>query len=488
MNIRKQMVISNLLMIIIPVMAAAVAGLCCIGMLWYVIHHGSGVGVDDSMDFSWLAHLSVSYVQDAMNNDEAETPSDPLSQLLDANTMHLIIMKDGAVAYSYGTDEEIDEQILESADAVPGHEIMLSSEGRNMYLARMEMEDGFYEVYLFATMHDMETRAFRIAASVTWVVLVCTIVLSVFITNRFLIRSLIRRIIAPLNMLSEGAKELGGGNLDYRIAYEKDDEFTPLCNLFNEMAERLKNLIIETEKDEENRKELIAGISHDLRSPLTSIQAYVEGLQDGIATSPEMRARYIAVILEKVRDIDMLVSQLFLFSKLELDDYPVSLQPLDIAAFIASFIEKRGTEYKEKGLEIIGSPAADCMYVIADADLLERIFINIADNSTKYRNAENAHLWIDASCSSDESVIVLSDDGPGVEDGEYARLFDVFYRSDKSRRNPSGGSGLGLAISKKMTERMEGSIHAEKGKHGGLAMIIHLKRAAGKDGNGGKTR
>ena len=449
-------------------------------MIWYVIHHGSGVGVDDSSDFNWLARLSISYVQDVIRNDDIETPPDPLPQLLDANTMHLIVMRDGTVAYSYGTAEQIDGQMLESADAIPGAEIMLSSGGRNLYLARMEMEDGSYEVFLFATMHDMETRAFHAAASVTWIVLACTIVLSVFLTNRFLIRSLIRRIMTPLDALAEGAKELGAGNLDHRIIYEKDDEFMPLCDLFNEMAERLKNLIIEAERDEENRKELIAGISHDLRSPLTSIQAYVEGLGDGIADSPEMRDRYISVIREKVHDIDMLVSQLFLFSKLDLDDYPVSLQTLDVAAFISSFVERRGTEYIGKGIELVRSKAG-CSYAVADESLLERVFINIADNSAKYGTGERSHLWIDASCAPDEVVLTLSDDGPGVAEGEYERLFDVFYRSDKSRRNPAEGSGLGLAISRKMVERMGGSIHAGRGLHGGLSIIIHLKGAVKED-------
>ena len=477
MNIRRQLLISNLMMIVIPVLAAAIAGLCCIGMIWHVMRHGSGVGVDDAADFSWLARLSISYVHDVIADEELASPPDPLSQLIDANTMYLVVTKDGKEVYTYGVDAMYDSEMLSAADGVDGSEVIMSQDGRNLYLARMDMEDGSYEVFLFAEMQDMETRAFHAAAAVTWVVLICTILLSVFLTNRFIIRSLFRRIGDPLKKLSRGARELGDGNLDFRISYDRDDEFTPVCLLFNTMAGKLKDLVSETQRDEESRKELIAGISHDLRSPLTSIQAYVEGLEDGVASTPEMQKSYLSVIKNKVRDIDALVSQLFLFSKLDLSDYPVSVAPVGISGFIAEFAGRHSAEYEERGLSMISCVSDDDLAAMADEALLSRVLVNIADNSARYKAEEHGHLWIDA-CRNGKTVsLILSDDGPGVAQSELERLFEVFYRSDKARRDPSLGSGLGLAISRKMVERMGGKISAENGEHGGLAIVIDLAPA-----------
>lgn len=130
-----------------------------------------------------------------------------------------------------------------------------------------------------------------------------TIFLSVLFTNRFLIKFVFRRIEEPLTTLATGVHELRDGNLDYRINYYHEDEFLPICEDFNEMAIRLKESVAKIQQQEKNRKELVAGISHDLRSPLTSIQAYVEGLLDGIATTPETQNAYLMTIKTKTLDL-----------------------------------------------------------------------------------------------------------------------------------------------------------------------------------------
>ena len=480
MNIRKQLMISNLMMIVIPVMAAALAGLCCVGLLWHVIHHGSGVGVDDTADFNGLARIAISHVRDGIEESSLGDPSSSLPDLIDANTMYLVVMKDGTEIYSYGLSEMKDSEMLEAVEGISDNEAIISAGGMNLYQAEFQMDDGFYEVFLFAAIQDMETRAFHMVAAFTWVVLICTIFLSVYLTNHFIIKSLFARIANPLRELSRGAKQLGEGNLDFRISYSRDDEFTPVCTLFNEMAEKLKELICRTQKDEESRKELIAGISHDLRSPLTSIQAYVEGLEDGVASTPEMRSRYLEVIKTKVRDIDALVSQLFLFSKLDMSDYPADIRVIDLGLFVRSFAERYRLEYEGRGLWIKCCVPDAEFRVKADETLLQRILSNIADNSVRYKKNEEGHLWIEMAENNGTVSLILSDDGPGVGDEEYACLFDVFYKGDKARSNPSLGSGLGLAISRKMAERMGGSIHAERSAYGGLAIVIDLEEE--KDG------
>ena len=113
--------------------------------------------------------------------------------------------------------------------------------------------------------------------------------------------------------------------------------------------------------------------------------------------------------------------------------------------------------------------------VLIDENLLSRVLANVAENSLRYKVADRAHLWLEASEEDGHVVLILGDDGPGVGQEDYGRLFDVFYRSDKARRDPAKGSGLGLAISRKMVERMGGSMSARPSSHGGLAIVMTLK-------------
>lgn len=475
MKIKRQIELSNLLMVIVPVIATVLAGIVCAFVLWAVAQHGSGVGVDDASDFGWLARLTVSYVSDVISGKDDGGQPDPLSRLLDANTMYMMVTREGETVYEYGTKSMYDGNMLEAGSAVEGASVILSQGSRSLYLARMHMDGGDYEVALFAQLRDMETRSFRTAAIISWMVLVISVLLSVYLTNRFMCRALVRRISKPLDLLSQGAQALGEGDLDYRIDYARDDEFTPLCQLFNEMAAKLKSLVERTQKDDESRKELIAGISHDLRSPLTSIQAYVEGLADGVASSEEMRRRYLDVIRKKVHDIDSLVSQLFLFSKLELNDYPVNLVQRDLWTVLEGFVADRGGDLASRGLELVMPTNRRALTVLIDEGLLSRVLANVAENSLRYKVADRAHLWLEASEGDGHVVLFLGDDGPGVGQEDYGRLFDVFYRSDKARRDPAKGSGLGLAISRKMVERMGGAMSARPSSHGGLAIVMTLK-------------
>ena len=291
-------------------------------------------------------------------------------------------------------------------------------------------------------------------------------------TNRFLTRFVVRKIEEPLDLLSEGACRLGDGDLDYRIAYDGKDEFAPVCGAFNEMAARLKESVGRTRRDEESRKELLAGISHDLRSPLTSIRAYVEGLLDGVAKTEEAKQRYLRTIHTKAEDIDRLVSQLFLYSKLDLEGAPMEMRLIRLDEFITSFVEEAALDSRTHGLEITAEQLSP-VTVSADPGQLRRVLSNILENSIKYKNKEIGHLRITLE---ESGRLVLADGGPGVPEDALPKLFDVFYRSDPARKNPAGGSGLGLAIASKAVHGMGGTIRAYNVPNGGLAIEITLSK------------
>jgi len=281
------------------------------------------------------------------------------------------------------------------------------------------------------------------------------------LVNRFLIRFVFKKIEQPLAVLSNGVHEISEGNLDYRIIYGENDEFRQICDDFNGMAEHLRDSIEQIQKNERNRKELLTSISHDLRSPLTSIKAFVEGLQDGVAATPEARREYLAVIHQKADDIISMVSQLFMYSKMDMGNYPASPERLDIGKELADFIAASREEYRAGGLTVEMADIPADSYVFADPVQLRSVFSNILSNSAKYKIKDMAAATIRCLSQDDMVRILFEDDGPGVPEDMLPHLFEAFFRGDPSRSNPHQGSGLGLAIAEKAIARMNGRVFAE---------------------------
>ena len=231
-------------------------------------------------------------------------------------------------------------------------------------------------------MVDAASGTIRTLAVVFALLVLAVALLSVLLTNRFLTRFVFRHISGPLLTLSEGVRQIRDGNLDFHIEYTNDDEFKPVCEDFNDMAERLKDGVERSHREEESRKELMAGISHDIRSPLTSIRAYVEGLLDGVADTPEKRERYLRTINSKVGEMDSLLGKLFMFSKLDMGEYPYSPECLDAAREIGDFITASAADYKRRGLEIHLGALPEAR-INADPICLRSILMNLIDNSAK---------------------------------------------------------------------------------------------------------
>jgi signal transduction histidine kinase len=267
------------------------------------------------------------------------------------------------------------------------------------------------------------------------------------------------------------------GNYDYRLEYHRQDEFSIVVADFNLMAQRLRESVERQEKDNRTRKELIAGISHDLRTPLASIKAYVEGLIDGIATTPAMQKHYLETIKAKAENIDQILDKLFLFSKLEIGEFPFYPEKIDIGEELGGFIKSNSEEYKNKGLLLKMTQSINNLTVNIDPVQFHNVITNILENSVKYKNKETGSMDIACYEKKGDVYITLTDDGPGVPPAALGNIFDIFYRNDSSRNNPSKGSGLGLAISAKIIERSNGKIHAENVPGGGLRIVIMLPKS-----------
>jgi len=300
--------------------------------------------------------------------------------------------------------------------------------------------------------------------------------LIMFLTNRLLTKFVFSKIVQPLELLSSGVHHISEGDLDYRIDYTEQDEFKSVCEAFNNMGEQLKTSAQEIAKNEQNRKELFAGISHDLRSPLTSIQGFVEGLLDGVANTPEAQEEYLHIIKQKTVDINNMMTQLFLYSKMDMGNYPTNPEKIEIGQEINDFVSASREDFKVRGLSIETNGLNSEAYIYADPLQLRSVFANVLENSVKYKTKDSVQSIISCALTDDLVYITIEDDGNGVSEDALPKLFDAFYRTDASRNNPNQGSGLGLAIVAKALERMNGSISAENKAEGGLRMVITIPK------------
>ena len=244
-------------------------------------------------------------------------------------------------------------------------------------------------------------------------------------TNLYLTKHLFRHIQKPLEILVSGVKRMQERNLDAPIGYVVPDEFKPACDAVDEMAAWLKTSL-EAQSRQQQKQELIAGMSHDLKSPLTSIRAYTEGLLDGVAKDEQTQARYLQTIYAKETELETLVNRLFSFAKLDLSEAPAKPEALEISGTFAEI----AAGFEAEGLDVRLDDLPD-ETVMADRELLSRCMSNLLDNSRKYGAS---HVVISADISGDTVSISVSDDGPGVEASQLEKIFELGYRTDSARQ------------------------------------------------------
>ncbi|MFF0826334.1 ATP-binding protein [Brevibacillus sp. NPDC003359] len=305
------------------------------------------------------------------------------------------------------------------------------------------------------------------------------------LTNGGLTYFVSRSIIRPIDNLKCAAEKIKSGNLDSSVAVISKDEIGELGSAFEEMREQLKYSRDRQILYEENRKELISNISHDLKTPIMAIKGYVQGIQDGVARTPEKLNRYLQVIYKKVFDMDRLVDDLFLFSKLDLKQEPFTYEPVEIHDYLSDCIEELQLEVEERGIVIerIGEGQAP-LYVLADRNKLKRVITNIIWNSVKYMDKEDGYIGVRTYLVGDMVTIDIGDNGPGIEADALPFIFERFYRVEQSRNTNTGGSGLGLSIAQQIIHEHGGKIWATSERNNGTIISFTLKKVVSKEGDG----
>ena len=310
------------------------------------------------------------------------------------------------------------------------------------------------------------SRTIVIILAIIIVFIVAIVVISLITT---------KTIVKPINKISAGANEIANGNLDYEIDYKSKNELGVLTKNFNHMRYKLKRAEEKQAELDQQQKEMIAGVAHDLRTPLTSIKAYVEGLRDGIANTPEKQKEYLNTIYSSTCDMEKMLNDLLTVSKMELGNFNLNLEEVSLEDFLGfvGYVEE-DLKRQDFDFEVINNAKSNPVFMV-DTDNFERVLKNIFSNSIKYKKPDvKGKITLIISEYSQYVIFEIKDNGMGVDKESLPKIFDTLYRADKARTNVSDGSGLGLSVCKQIIEKHGGLIWAQSELGEGLSIFISM--------------
>ena len=286
-----------------------------------------------------------------------------------------------------------------------------------------------------------------------------------------------RSIAVPLVKLRKATRNIKEGNLDFVLEVEGNDEFSQLCQDFEEMRKRLKESTEEKILMDKENKELISNISHDLKTPITAVKGYVEGIMDGVADTPEKMDRYVRTIYNKTNEMDHLINELTFYSKIDTNRIPYTFSKLNVEDYFSDCAEELGLEMETRGIELVYANYVEKgVQVIADGEQIRRVIHNIVSNAIKYMEKPKGIIQLRVKDVGDFIQVEIEDNGKGIAAKDLPYIFDRFYRTDVSRNSSKGGSGIGLSIVKKIMEDHGGKVWATSRLGIGTIMYFVLRK------------
>ena len=286
-----------------------------------------------------------------------------------------------------------------------------------------------------------------------------------------------RSVAAPLVKLRKATQNIKDGNLDFVLDVEGTDEFSELCRDFEEMRRRLKESAEEKVLLDKENKELISNISHDLKTPITAVKGYVEGIMDGVADTPEKMDRYVRTIYNKTNEMDHLINELTFYSKIDTNRIPYTFSKLNVDDYFSDCAEEVGLELETRGIQLYYANYVEKdVLVIADGEQIRRVIHNIISNAIKYMDKPKGVIQIRVKDVGDFIQVEIEDNGKGIASKDLTYIFDRFYRTDVSRNSSKGGSGIGLSIVRKILEDHGGKVWATSREGIGTIMYFVLRK------------
>lgn len=403
---------------------------------------------------------------------------DSLKEEYEERNSFLIVRKDGEILYT-GSDEVSDEIY----SRLPGFSMDGTSDTDGFYLggefqlliSQMDFlfEDGGEGSLFLVT--DISVLMPRVGGLLRE--LAVLVILVLLITALILVVWLYGSIIRPIGYLQKATREIRDGNLDFVLEVDGNDEISDLCRDFEQMRRRLKENAEEKMQYDSESKVLISNISHDLKTPITAIKGYVEGILDGVASTPEKLDKYVRTIYNKANDMDRLIDELTIYSKIDTNRIPYEFAQIDVEEYFSSYAEEMRMDLESKNIELTYyNYLTEDVCIIADAEQLKRVMNNIISNSVKYLDKKRGIINLRIRDAGDFIQVEIEDNGRGISRKDLPYIFDRFFRADASRNSSTGGSGIGLSIVKKIIEDHGGRIWATSKEGTGTIMHFVLRK------------
>lgn len=303
-------------------------------------------------------------------------------------------------------------------------------------------------------------------------ILILVVFLSVYIG---LVIWVSRSIHIPLNRLQYATERFSKGDYSIRIYEYTNDKIGDVSRAFDQMCNQADEARRLKEKYEEDRRTMVASISHDLKSPLTSIKVNVSAINDGVAKTYEQRQEAFKIVNNKIDYMQQMIEELFLYSKLDMDTEQFSFREVPLNRFIEDVVDEWDIDDSTKKVEIRFDYDKSLVYLVSlDGEKMRRVIENILGNSLKYAGVNDLVIKIQLVKLENNYQLSISDNGQGVPSSETSNMFDRFYRLDKSRNSETEGSGLGLAIARRIIDHHQGKIFAVSEINAGMTIIIQL--------------
>lgn len=303
------------------------------------------------------------------------------------------------------------------------------------------------------------------------------ILIILIFTSCILTQWISKQVFLPVNELNVAMRRIKEGDFDYVLQSDERGEIGDLYRNYEDMRMRLKESTEEKILHEKQNKELVSNISHDLKTPITAIKGYVEGIMDGVADTPEKMDKYIKTIYNKANDMDKLINELTTYSGIDNNRILYNFQRINVADYFNDCVEEVGLELESKDIELnYSNLVSPDTLVIADPEQMKKVINNIISNSVKYMNKPHGVIDIRILDEADSIHVELEDNGKGIAQKELTRIFERFYRADTSRNSAQGGSGIGLSIVKKIIEDHGGYIWATSKEDVGTCMHFVLRK------------
>ncbi len=486
MRFRTKLLITSLAIVFIPIILA-IGTFFAVGR--YLVYQQRLNEISSGFDYTMVSDPSEAFADmaDEVTHDialallvnpfvlEDETFLEEIDSKIASKYSYIIVLRDGKVYYAANMDraEAVVEQLPGYGTDIKGIYYTASKYLVKQLDFRFSTGDEG-SLYIISGIRTALTESLFIYMSIAIVLilLITSILLTTWIGNSF---------FKPIDELNVAMQHIQDGNFDYMLPTDikEKGEIGAMYRNYEDMRLRLKESAEEKIEREKQNKELISNISHDLKTPITAIKGYSQGLLEGVADNPEKQMKYIKIINNKANDMNNLINELTLYSSIDNNRIPYNFIRLNVGDYFGDCIEEIGADLESKSIKLnYSNLTAPDTQIVADPEQLKRVVNNVVSNSVKYLDRDDGTGQIDIRILDeiDSIRVELEDNGKGIAQSDIPNIFDRFYRTDASRNSRQGGSGIGLSIVKKIIEDHGGYIWATSHEGEGTCMHFVLRK------------